>query len=60
MNAEVKELKQESKKLKQALEEIRDFSHNHCMNCEDLLNPSHSCEGCSFAELKAKIDEVLK
>ena len=44
------------KRKEQKLKNIEEFRHNYCMNCEDLLNPSHSCKGCNMVELKRIIE----
>lgn len=41
----------------QKLKKIEEFRHNYCMNCEDLLNPSHSCCGCNMSILRHLIEE---
>ena len=52
-NCHYKQLKRKEQKL----EKIKEFRHNYCMNCEDLLNPSHSCQGCNMVALKHLIEE---
>ena len=44
------------KAKEQKLKKIEEFSHNYCMNGEDLLKPSHSCKGCNMVELKYLIE----
>ena len=44
------------KRKEQQLKKIEEFRHNYCMNCEDLLKPSHSCKGCNMVELKRIIE----
>ena len=63
MNVEVKELKHENKKLKQALEEIREIISNYikCFNgsCKDCLY-YQECDICHCSRYHInKINEVL-
>ena len=48
---------QECERLKNKLKKITEWRHNYCMNCEDLLKPSHSCKGCYMTTLRALIEE---
>ena len=52
----IRELEQQLKAKEQKLKKIEEFRHNYCMNCEDLLKPSHSCKGCNMVELKHLIE----
>lgn len=45
------------KRAEQKLEKIKQFRHDYCMNCEDLLKSSHSCKSCNMVELKHLIEE---
>ena len=49
-------LEEQLKRKEQKLKKIAEFRHNYCMNCEDLLKPSHSCKGCNMVELKRLIE----
>lgn len=44
-------------RAEQKLEKIKQFRHDYCMNCEDLLKPSHSCCGCNMSILRHLIEE---
>lgn len=47
----------EIERLKEKLKKIKEYRHNYCMNCEDLLKPSHSCKGCNMVTLKRVIED---
>lgn len=51
------ELEKQLKRKEKKLEKIKQFRHDYCMNCEDLLKSSHSCKGCNMVELKHLIEE---
>lgn len=48
-----KQLKRKEQKLKK----IEEFRHNYCMDCEDLLKPSHSCCSCNMSILRHLVEE---
>lgn len=53
---EVNKKSEECERLEGRLKKIAEFRHNYCMNCEDLLKPSHSCKGCNMVALKQVIE----
>lgn len=50
---------QECEKLEYRLKNIEEFRHDYCMNCEDLLKPTHSCCGCNMSILRHLIEEQI-
>ena len=50
---------QECEELKYRLKKIAEFRHDYCMNCEDLLKPTHSCCGCNMSILRHLIEEQI-
>ena len=55
MKLQVKE--QECEELKDRLKKIAEFRQDYCMNCEDLLKPTHSCCGCNMSILRHLVEE---
>lgn len=54
---ELDQLKEQNEQLTNKLKSIIEWRHKYCINCEDLLKPYKSCEGCYMAELKRIVEE---
>ena len=54
-----KHKEQECEESKYRLKKIAEFRQDYCMNCEDLLKPSHSCCGCNMSILRHLVEEQI-